>query len=788
MFWQRVSFGLLSSLFTSLRTRNLESEFSYSWLRSRRHPIWGVAIGLLLCWLIGVPGSWGHQSTNLSVLPAETLSVPVQSLDGEWQFLPDSAATTTLLPASELPDFDWSPGQAIAVPANWYTEGYDISGVAWYRTTFSVDESLPERLTLIFQGVDYAADVWLNGQYLGFHEGYFQPFDFPVSEVIQRDEENELVVRVNSPLESAPQDWSLYKRLIKGVLSHHDARPGGAWSDRGQEKNTGGIWAPVMLRGSQTLAIQQVQVTPDMTRYPRSAIAHVQVNVATDPERAVTTLVKAQLLPVNFDAPEGEVFGLTQTLAPGEDQLTLDIPQPNPHLWWTWDHGQPNLYELRVQIWAGDRLLDADATRFGFRTIERDPNQHWFKLNGRRLFLKGTNYIPDQWLSQLTRDRLQQDIQLMQGAHINAVRVHAHVTAPDFYDLADEAGVLVWQDFPLQWGYEDTPTFANEAIRQGRSMIAQLYNHPSIFVWSLHNEPPWNAFWMADQYESYDSDHNRGLNQVLYQALSPEDPTRYLHPASILAEHPWWGWYSNTYEKYAEPTDHPLITEFGAQALPDIPALERIFAPEYLWPQTEADWAEWQYRNFQPRETFELAQIDQGSTLEEFVHNTQTYQARLHQYAAEAYRRQRYQPVSAIFQFMFCEPWPSISWGMVDYWRTPKAGYAGLQTAYQPILPSIETPAFPQPVGTAIPIRLWAINDTWQPLHNATLIYTIHEGDRLIRETTLAFNVSADALKRLDQIEFMPDHPGEYQLTAVIQDENQTVLGENHYILSMLPT
>lgn len=757
---------------------------------------WRRLIRLCLGFLLGLLTivGWVHpcfsQTPSLVVLPEVQLPAPQLnlSLNGTWQFLPDPDAKTHLTPASPvLPPLDWAQSQSITVPSNWYTQGHDLSGVVWYRHRFKVDASLADQdFTLIFEGVDYAADVWLNDRYLGLHEGYFQAFRFQVSDSLKVGAENELIVRVNSPLEEAREDWSLHKRLIKGVLSHHDARPGGAWSDRGQEKNTGGIWAPVTLHASQKLAIHQTKVTPQLKANPQQTTARVDVDLTAFEADAQTIQVKAQLLPANFEGEAGSVFAATQTVTPRDNTLTLEIPQPNPKLWWTWDHGNPNLYTLRLQFWQGDRLLDTTETRFGFRTVEWDKDAQVFRLNGHRMFLRGTNYIPSQWLSELTSAQIQQDIDLMQGAYINSVRVHAHVTHPLFYQQADEAGILIWQDFPLQWGYQDTLAFTAEAIRQGRDMIAQLYNHPSIFTWSLHNEPPWDAFWMEYHYENYNPDQNLQLDRALYRTLRAQDPTRYLHPASVLAEHPWWGWYSFTYGRYGEPTDQPLITEFGAQALPNYASLTRLFDADTLWPETDAEWAEWQYRNFQRRETFEIAKVPIGSNPQELINNTQNYQARLHQYAAEAYRRQRYRPVSAIFQFMFCEPWPSINWGMVDYWRDPKAGYFALQQAYRPILPSIEAPADPQPVGQSFPIKLWAINDTWEDLPDMTLTYVLKQGDRIIKTDTLSFRLEADALKFLTRLEMTPSLPGDYTLFATLEDAQKHPISQNQYTFTAI--
>ncbi len=159
------------------------------------------------------------------------------SLAGQWEFLPSGSEA---MPAAKAA---W---QTINVPGNWYTQGYDHHGVAWYRLKFNANTSPETVSTLHFGGVDYFAAVWLNGQKLGSHEGYFQAFAFDVSKHLKAGE-NILLVRVNSPQEKA-EDYSLRKRLIKGIFAHHDTRPGGAWSDRGQEQNTGGIWGEVRLQ------------------------------------------------------------------------------------------------------------------------------------------------------------------------------------------------------------------------------------------------------------------------------------------------------------------------------------------------------------------------------------------------------------------------------------------------------------------------------------------------------------------------------------------------------------
>jgi beta-mannosidase len=705
-------------------------------------------------------------------------------LTGTWQLTADSLAQSfPLVPSpTKTPPTDESQRQAIAVPSNWYAAGHDLSGVVWYRHQFQGNPNLKNKtLQLVFEGVDYAADVWLNGRYLGFHEGYFQPFRFDVSKFLYTDRPNELLVRVNSPKESETADWSLHKRLIKGVLGHHDARPGGAWTAAAQDHNTGGIWAPVYLKVSETVAIDRVKVTPHLEVGNVSAVAGVDLTVNWTGSKSSLVDLEMQLSPENFpgvpDAPQRR----TVQLKPGLNRLTLSVTANRPKRWETWDRGMPNLYGLTVKVRQGDRLLDQTKTTFGFRTIAFDPQEKVWKLNGRRLFIRGTNYIASQWLSDMTPEKYQADLDLMKKANINAVRVHAHVSGQALYDLSDRAGLLVWQDFPLQWGYTEDPKFAREAINQAKDMVNLLYNHPSIMAWSLHNEPPWNATWMKYKYKSYNPQQNRQLDRQLYTHLGSFDPTRYVHPYSGVDEHPWWGWYSFTYEKYAEPTKETIISEFGAQALPDLRSLRRIFSESELWPDTEAKWKKWEFHNFQRHETFELAKVSMGNNPTEFVNNTQRYQADVNQFAAEAYRRQRYQPVSAIFQFMFSECWPSINWGMVDYWRNPKPGYIALQQAFQPILPMVANPQKTVMRDKPISFDLWVVNDLWQSFPKSTLSYTFLKDHRVVKGGEISIALNPDSGIPVRPITLLPVPVGHYELQLKIVDAQGTFLSQNAY-------
>lgn len=707
------------------------------------------------------------------------------SLSGKWKMMTgDLAPADPYLPSVQ--DHSW---EEITVPGNWFLQGIDHSGVIWFRRHFKVDPGLNGKLVkLVFEGVDYAADVWVNGYYLGFHEGYFSPFSFLISDMLRPGADNLLTVRVNSPYEEPGRDWSLKKRLIKGVLSHHDTRPGGAWSVRGQEKGTGGIWGPVYLKVSDRVSVNLVRIIPIVEFESGTAMAKVFVS-ATMQGKSDTYPGSGdfdfdlRLSPYNFMPGEsGEIcLKEVRSLVRGENLLRFSIPSNRVRLWWPWDHGKPNLYQMELTVYQDGKILERTGDVFGFRRVECDPKTMVWKINGRRIFLRGTNYIASQWLSEMTQEKYAYDIALMKRANINAVRVHAHIEPGRFYRLCDEMGLLVWQDFPLQWGYTDDRPFIEEARRQAGEMVNTFFNHPSIIAWCGHNEPPWTADWMRYKYEEYNPEQNVELDDELYTFLKSADSTRYVQKCSSTDEHPWFGWYSGSWRDYGKPSKRPFITEFGAQALPCLESLRKIFREEELQPVSEKDWKKWEYHNFQRRETFEIAGVKRGKDIREFIENTQQYQAKLIKYAAESYRRQRFSPVTGIFQFMFVEDWPSINWGIVDYRRNPKPGYDAMKTAYQPLLPCIESDKDVWAVGDMVTLKLWIVNDLIEGRKGARLKYCLMDVKGIMDQDFTVVDIQPDSAELVRTISRSDLPVGTFSIQVILEDSRGKVLAQNNF-------
>ena len=586
---------------------------------------------------------------------------PPLLLDGSWKYKTDVYGEGKSAGFMK-PHFNDSAWRRMRIPTNWHLSGLkDYSGTVWFRKRFREPDVDLGKLTLRFDGVDYYSEVWLNGKRLGSHEGYFAPFEFDITALIEQ--ENLLAVKVDSP-EEKPGVWPNRKRLVKGVYNHHDCRPGSVSVEDGQKGNTGGIWNSVKLISTGPIKIDNVLVHQKfnsegvVTLHPQLYLRNLE-----------KTILKAEVL-IEIQEEDGVRSTKARrrvTFSPGSRIVRFSIRLDKPKLWWPWDLGSQNCYSIKIRVSVDGTPSDEVERRFGLRKVSVDQNSYWH-INGIRFFPRGTNIIHTQWLAEMNRKKYERDLKMVKECNINFVRVHAHVEREELYDVADEMGILVWQDFPLQWSYDNSDWFVKKTIPMLKDMIHTFFNHPSIAVWCCHNEP-------------HEPNRNK-LDRALYKVARKLDASRYIHPASEFKEHVYPGWYYGHYHMYVGIPGCPLPTEFGAQALPNLDSMKKMFKRKDLWPP---NWRKWAFHDFQYEETFHVAKVKMGRSIGEFIKNSQEYQAKLLKFAIENYRKRKYTGITGIFQFMFIDPWPAITWSVVDYFRRPKMGYFMLQKIYSPV-------------------------------------------------------------------------------------------------------
>jgi len=625
------------------------------------------------------------------------------SLNGKWDYIADSDEVYS---CPEIVNILLSGKRQnkMNVPSNWECEGlHNFSGAVWFAKHFALNYSpaQDEISILQFNGVDYFADVWLNGKALGRHEGYFQKFAFDVSGALITGGGNLLIVKVTSPKEIPDEVWPLKKKLIKGIFNHHDCRPGGWSLEHGQDKNTGGIWNNVELLLGQKVCIENSKIFTTLLSGGNKARVSVTAQIRHNLPHRLTSKINIAL---NFRGRKILQKEYPVTFKPKQKSFTFTFDIENPKLWFSWDTGIPESYQLNL---SSEMFTSVNET-FGIKEVHLDDDQNFY-LNGKKLFLRGTNIIPTQFLSQLSKEKITKLVTSIREANINVVRVHAHVNRKELYDEFDRQGILLWQDFPLQWTYDESKSFSQNAVRQIKEMVQQFGNHPSIAFWCCHNEP---------------GEQIKTLDPLLFSAVLSEDSSRVIRLASNYEEHPYDGWYWGKKEHYAAAPMGPLVTEFGAQALPALSSLKKFLPEKSL---TAYDWDEWEYHNFQYDQTFNIAKIDRGKNIYEFIKNSQAYQSDLLTTATEFYRRKKNNGITGIFQFMFVDCWASITWSVVDFYGKKKRGYYALQRAFKPLLLSIRLRQDTFLPEAKFNSDIWIINDLHKSYSHCSLSFVWKE-------------------------------------------------------------
>jgi len=680
-----------------------------------------------------------------------------------WEAVP---VATPLADAGEAASVKrpWTP---VGVPGHWQLEGAFAAyeGIVLYRSRF-VHQASPAGTTfsLLFGGVYYTARVWLNGVYLGDHEGYFAAFEFEVTDVVVVGEENELLVEVCSPEEPDEND----RKTIGGAWARWDGMP--------PHINPGGIFGEVSIVPSGELRIRSLAAIADHAGRGR---AHVDLYS----RRKTRTKLVGRVSPLGFEAP-GVEFEREVWVEQGDNRFELGFYLPDVRVWWTWDRGGQPLYELVLACADTE-----ESARFGARTVElRDWNVY---LNGERLFLRGINYLPSEaYPARASEERLRADASLVRDAGMNSARVHAHVADGAYYEACDELGILLIQDFPLQWSHRRS--ILEPAVAQAGEMARILRSNPSVGVYLAHDEPfyvvppeKWSVLglvrtaaevlaprWMLWQ--------RRVLDPAVISAIRDADGSRPVIDAAghpLTTNHLYFGWYYGNYRdlEWAVrlfPGLSRLPTEYGAQALPGPESLEEIWPPG-----TRPNW-EALSLNYRLQVGRMARYVSWRGDRESFVRESQAYQAQVLKHATELFRRRKYRPTGGTFAFMLNDPAPAISWSVVDWRRRPKAAYAVLRAAMNPVLICAEYPKESYGVGETVSLPLFVVNDLSRGLGEVSWGWELLLGGYSVSRGRGEAEVPKDSVVRIGEAKGTLPAPGPAVLRLRLFASEETLSNE----------
>ncbi len=712
-------------------------------------------------------------------------------LDGVWKYrLEDDAPGEGL--GYHLPDLDASSWREMRLPTNWYlTEVGDFFGTIWFRREFEVPPELRgQRLFLRFGAVDYFADVWLNGQYLGAHEGMFNPFEFDITERLRDDRPNVVVVKDGAPRDdteyvqtdfsenplSVPYRTHQAKAIsqIKGHMIDAMHRPGSMTSFR-SDGNSGGIWDSVELIARPAVYIDHVKVFTKigvkkdwlgdrLDKPDGTALVSVDVTVYNTTAEPVATEVRLAVEPQSFEGHGRHEGSRPVVLQPGRSTHKIVLTVPEARLWWTWDHGDPHLYTATI---TADE--DSVTQRFGIKEILRDePTGQWF-LNGKRIFLRGMRYISSQWMSEANAQMWTEDLTKMRDMEINSIRIGSHVEKDGFYSMCDEMGFLVWQVFPLHYCVSDSDDLIERASEMIVDMGMMLCNHASIGMWSVFKEP--EVYLLPDK-----PNNVHRLCPILKESLATVDPVRWIHIGDyregVLNLMIGYCWDGDTDLNGVELP--PQIVEFGAGSIPVLETLKTFISEDKLWPP---HWDTWEYNGFFHNLAFNFAKVQMKDTLEEFIDAYQSYEALVVKEQVEYLRRRKYRPIASMYHYYWSDPCPIMGSGLFDYYRRPYKVYDAMKSVYSRVLVSLERNPTPYIIGrekvyehgASFTGEVWVTNDYPEPIEHAHVSWELNcvETGEVVAKNGLTLTLLADSADPVDRIAWrIPEtaRPGTYRI------------------------
>ena len=722
------------------------------------------------------------------------------------------------------------PGTPVSVPNDVqlssvihdaYGQGPDVADVSkkewWYVRAFQSPATGPDQeVWLKFDGVDYFADVWLNGEKLGDHEGAYTKFAFNITDNLQRARDNYLAVRVRAP-------WKIPGRshyeFMKGEYDEWwDALPG-----PGQVVWPVGLHRSVRLEVLNHVHIDSLQVWTTSLHLGTASIrvklrVNSQISGRGPGERVRLNLT---LKPENFAGQPVTIADQDVTLSAGNPngaELAISAKVPNAQLWYTWDLGPQNLYLAAATLSdSSGKILDQTSSIFGIRHVERDSNL-LYRLNGKPLFLRGAWY-PMSHLYPATADRwtYEKDLRLARHANMNHLVNYTVVEKDDFYELADRLGMLLFIELPFnQEGpidavnsrYARRDEFLHWSANEVAKIVQALSNHPAIAVWAPVSEVTENgAFkvsWdprVADAAEGYDL-----FLKTMEKVVNENDHDALFFPSYCdFGEHHFWqGSLADTRYDSQFDAQAKFVSEYGALAFYPAEDILRVIKPSILsdvslpeWPPFSSalsppkltDIHGYQYTGLRLLTSDITEHIERKiKSFDDYVTDSQLYQAFLYGYAADAYRRKLFAPINGIRSWMFKSfPLKPLSgFGVVDCFDSPLMAYYAQKRTFAPITVSyaIRHPLDSVPAGSPYIVPIWLSNITEDTFHSLTINTFLKSlnGDTLLQstETTEIPSVRAKLAQTLNWK--APEKSGIYLLRSVVRSGDQIVAAASQYV------
>ncbi|MFH1239449.1 MAG: glycoside hydrolase family 2 TIM barrel-domain containing protein [bacterium] len=731
-----------------------------------------VALGILLVWInvasarMYLESGWVMKNETQVKQKPEIISSVNYKTNGWLKATVPGTVLTTLVNNGIYPDPYFNINNTV-IPESLARNSY------WYRLEFSLPVGQPsdgQQIWLNFDGINYKAEVWLNGKRIADLIGMFKRNIINVSSDVILNGKNCLAVKITPPLHPG---LPTSKNGGDGTIGRDvtmQSTIGWDWNQPVRDRNAG-MWEDVYISTTGPVAIRNPHVITDL---PLPATKPAALKISAELVNATDQTQTGELK----GAIENLEFVQTVTLAPNETKeivfSTTSYRQliiNDPRLWWPNGYGRQELYNLKLAFnTALGSISDNSETRFGIREITSDiPSgmERVFYVNGKRVFCQGGNWVVTDMMLRyqswrVAKKRYYDEIRYAKEANLTMIRVWGGGIAErdEFYDACDEYGILVMQDFWITGdcngryggdrGYPDDHQLFLDCAKD---TIKMLRNHPSLAFWCGGNETR----------APYD------IETALKDDFIPNlDGTRVFVVASDedgLHGHGPYNFIQN-------PTPHGFTTELGAYDIPPIESMRKMFKPEELWPKSNKAWV---YHNtFKGLDPYHKVVNDYGmaNNIEDYCLKAQLVNYNIYRTLFEAWLRKKWDNASGVLLWKYNSVWPSLIWQLYDWYLEPNAGYYSTKIACEPL--HIQWSSNDNTV--------YLVNNTYQTYKNLNCRVSVYNFNlEEIFSRSVKVDAEADSVNRLLTIGMLPKLTNVYFVKLLLTDESGKIISQNFY-------
>jgi exo-1,4-beta-D-glucosaminidase len=637
----------------------------------------------------------------------------------------------------------------------------------WYRTEFQAPADYAGKtIWLHFEGINYRANVWLNGRRIASADqmaGAWRLFEFDVTRAVEPGRTNSLAVEIFPP---QPDDLA---------INFVD------WNPMPPDKNMG-IWRGVYLCATGPVAVRFPQV---ITRLAAAGTAKLTVlaELRNATKRPVKGVLKGKIEDIEFSQPVRLDAGETRVAEFSPDafpQLTIS----SPRLWWPAQVGKPDLYPLTLEFEADGTASDRAAVQFGIREVTSvidEQGHRVFRINGKSILIRGAGYSFDMLLRS-SPERQEAELKYVLDMNLNTVRFEGKLENDHFLELCDRYGILVlagwcccdhWERW-ADWKEEDH-TIAGESLKD---QIRRLRSHPSVFDWMNGSDNPPSAG-VEQMYIKILKDYN-WPNPV--QSSATQKPSQVTGPTGVKMTGPY---------EYVPPSywlldktrggAHGFNTETGpGPAVPPLESLRRMLPKDHLWPIDSY----WDYHagggvfsNINVFTTALEARYGKAKSLEDYAQKAQVIAYEGHRAMFEAFGGNKY-TATGVIQWMLNNAWPSMIWHLYDYYLRPGGSYFGAKKACEPLHVQ-----YAYDDGSIV-----VVNSYYQAFPRMKVrakVYNLDMTEKFSREAAL--DVGPDSSSKVFAIPNISGLTPAYFVRLVLEDSSGKVVSSNFYWLSTKP-